>query len=99
LSKAINIVWSRRSQFDIERLYRFLLPETPRSARRAINEIHRSVLRLAAFPQSGRPIAELEGNRRELLIPFGDSGYALIYLFDGTTVEILSIKHQREAGY
>ena len=64
-----------------------------------MDEIRRSVVKLAAFPQSGRPIAELGSDRRELLIPFGDSGYALIYLFNGSTVEILSIKHQREAGY
>jgi len=57
------------------------------------------VLKLALFPNAGRPIPTLGGDRRELLIPFGDSGYALIYFFDGAIVEILSVKHQREAGY
>lgn len=94
-----RIVWSRRSQLDVQRLFRFLAPNSPRSAQRAIDEIRRAVQGLALFPQAGRPIPELGGDRRELLIPFGDSGYALIYLFDGSTVEILSIKHQREAGY
>jgi plasmid stabilization system protein ParE len=95
----IPIVWSRRSQADIQRLHRFLLPNSPRAAQRAVAEIRQSVLKLSAFPNAGRPIASLGGDRRELLIPFGDSGYALIYLFDGSAIQILSIRHQREAGY
>jgi plasmid stabilization system protein ParE len=95
----LPIVWSRRSQAEIQRLYRFLLPNSPRAAQRAVAEIRQSVLKLAAFPNAGRPVPALGGDRRELLIPFGDSGYTLIYFFDGFFVEILSVKHQREAGY
>jgi plasmid stabilization system protein ParE len=94
-----RIVWSRRSQRDMQRLYRFLAPNSLRAAQRAIHEIRKAVVKLALFPQAGRPVAELGGDRRELLVPFGDSGYTLIYLIDGSTVEILSIKHMREAGY
>jgi plasmid stabilization system protein ParE len=94
-----QIVWSRRSQGDLMRLYRFLAPNSPRAAQRAVHEIRKAVLKLAAFPEAGRPVAELGGDRRELLIPFGDSGYAMIYLFDGSIAEILSVKHMREAGH
>lgn len=95
----VRIVWSRRSQRDLQRLYRFLAPNSLRAAQRAVHEVRTAVLKLGTFPQAGRPVAELGGDRRELLIPFGDSGYALIYHFDGSTVEILTVKHRREAGY
>ena len=94
-----QIIWNRGSQRDLQRLYRFLLPSSPRAAQRAVGEIHRAVLKLATFPQAGRPVPELGGDRRELFIAFGDSGYALIYHFDGSVVEIMSVKHMREAGY
>ncbi|XXG19477.1 MAG: type II toxin-antitoxin system RelE/ParE family toxin [Ferrovum myxofaciens] len=36
---------------------------------------------------------------REWLIDFGDSGYVARYRFDGETVTILAVRHQKEAGY
>jgi len=38
-------------------------------------------------------------DHRELLIPFGGSGYALFYEVIGGNVLILAVKHQKEAGY
>ena len=35
---------------------------------------------------------------REWLIDFGDSGYAILYRFDGGMVAILAVRHQKEAG-
>ena len=37
--------------------------------------------------------------RRELPIPIGVSGYALVSELRGDTVVILALKYQREAGY
>jgi len=38
---------------------------------------------------------------RELIIPFGDSGYMALYHFDATadSVYVLAFRHQKEAGY
>lgn len=38
---------------------------------------------------------------RELVIPFGDSGYVALYLHDTNddTVYVLAFRHQHEAGY
>lgn len=36
---------------------------------------------------------------REWLIPFGDSGYVVLYRRDGDPAVVLAVKHQREAGY
>ncbi len=48
---------------------------------------------------AGRPADDLEPDHRELLIPFGGSGYAVFYEVQGEEVLILALKHQREAGY
>jgi plasmid stabilization system protein ParE len=46
-------------------------------------------------PWSGAP------DLRELLIPFGDSGYVALYRHVAArdTVVILALRHQTEAGY
>jgi len=36
---------------------------------------------------------------REWLIDFGDSGYVVLYRYDGETAVILAVRHQREAGF
>lgn len=48
----------------------------------------------------GRPVAG-RGNRRELLIPFGNSGYIALYRHDPSAdaVYILAFRHQKELGY
>ena len=51
-------------------------------------------------PEIGRPYDDL-GKLRELIIPFGDSGYVALYLFDKNvdSVFVLAFRHQKEAGY
>jgi hypothetical protein len=36
---------------------------------------------------------------REWLVAFGDSGYLVLYHYDGQSTAILAVRHQREAGY
>lgn len=55
--------------------------------------------RLAEHPEVGRPVEDLE-HGRELIIPFGDSGYLMLYRYvENEPVVVLAIRHQREAGY
>jgi hypothetical protein len=42
---------------------------------------------------------DLEPEHRELLIPFGASGYVIFYETLDNDVCILAVKHQKEAGY
>ncbi|WP_245519153.1 type II toxin-antitoxin system RelE/ParE family toxin [Neorhizobium sp. BT27B] len=48
----------------------------------------------------GRPFSDNEP-LRELLIPFGSSGYVALYRFEpaDNTGYILAFRYQREAGY
>jgi len=59
----------------------------------------RGVKTLAAHPEIGRAARGLSAEFREWFIPFGRSGYAVRYRFDGAAVAILAIRHGREAGY
>lgn len=55
---------------------------------------------LEAEPAIGRPF-ELAEELRELLIPFGESGYVALYRLDevADVVYLLAFRHQKEAGY
>ena len=60
--------------------------------------IRTAVEALALHPLIGRRI---EGDLRELVISYGDSGYIAVYryLVASDEVRILAIRHQREIGY
>ena len=60
---------------------------------------HQFVL-LETEPEIGRPFDDLP-ELRELIIPFGDSGYVAIYHHEikSDSVYVLAFRHQKEAGY
>jgi plasmid stabilization system protein ParE len=84
----------------MERCRDFLLERNPIAAGRAAEVIKRHLQMLGVHPEMGRPHAELP-ELRELLIPFGDSGYVALYRYIGgqETALVLAFRHQKEAGY
>jgi len=64
-----------------------------------VRTIRAAVQVIARQPGIGRPVDEMPPEFREWLIDFGDSGYVVLYRFDGQTAVILAVRHQREAGY
>lgn len=70
------------------------------AARRAAETIERHFALLGNRPEIGRPLPN-DPPLRELVIPFGDSGYVALYRFEphDDTVYVLAFRHQREAGY
>ena len=83
---------------DLERLHAFLQPKSPAAARRAAAVITEAVKGLRQHPGRGRPVEEMP-QCRELLIEFGDSGYVALYRHEDDQVTVLTLRHQREAGY
>lgn len=83
---------------DLQRLRDFLRTKNPEAARRAGDAIRQGVAILGTHPGVGRMLDDLPEQFREWLIDFGDSGYVARYRFDGETVTILAIRHQKEAG-
>ncbi|MBL4901823.1 MAG: type II toxin-antitoxin system RelE/ParE family toxin [Desulfocapsa sp.] len=64
---------------DIERLYGFLLKRDIQAARRARVAIAKAMLFLEDFPFSCRKVSSGNPFLREMLIPFGSSGYVALF--------------------
>ena len=94
-----SLIWAPSAAADVQRLYRFLRPKNPDAARRAVQAIRRGVKVLTLQAQIGRPIEDMPDEYREWLIDFGDSGYIVLYRYDGRMAVILAVRHQKEAGY
>jgi len=84
----------------LERCRRFLAAKAPEAARRAGQAIEQQLLLLESAPDIGRPLPEAP-ELRELVIPFGDSGYVALYRQElaDDAVYILAFRHQKEAGF
>ena len=67
---------------------------------RAGQVIEHQFARLETEPEIGRPFDDLP-ELRELIIPFGDSGYVALYRLEVKidSVYVLAFRHQKEAGY
>lgn len=91
--------WSDNALTPLVRVHAFLAESDPLAAQKTLDAIEAATDVLEQFPHAGRPADDLEPEHRELLIPFGASGYVVFYDVGEGHVLILSLKHQREAGY
>jgi len=93
-----TVYFSARALADLDRLFDFLAEHDPASASRAAQRIADATSILRDHPLIGRPV---RGEIRELVISSGRTGYVALYrLRNGVArAEILTIRHQREAGY
>lgn len=95
-----RVRYTKAAREDLCRLYAFLLEQDLRAARRAREAIGKSVEFLRELPFSCRKAAPDNPFLRELVIPFGATGYvALFEIEDNETVTILAVRHQREDDY
>ncbi|HUP92591.1 MAG TPA: type II toxin-antitoxin system RelE/ParE family toxin [Solimonas sp.] len=92
-----QLIYSERALADLGRLTDFL-QQDPVTAVETIDLITEAMQILQNHPYIGRPAEE---DLRELVISRGRSGYVALYCFEESleTVLVLSIRHQREAGY
>ena len=96
---------SPAAETDLERLFDFLLDQADTSedldrAQAAIDAIRATAQhRLAVTPFSFRKAAQSPA-QRELIIPFGGTGYVALYEIVSTSkVVVLAVRHQREEDY
>jgi plasmid stabilization system protein ParE len=90
------------AEADLLRLFDFLLELEFAAAEQARNAIARAIELLEVFPFSCRKALGGDGNPflRELIIPFGSSGYvALFEIENRDTFTLLAVRHQREEDY
>lgn len=95
----LKLLWTPDALRGVERAYRFLADKNPDAAQAAAGAIRRQAAILQRYPNAGRPADDLDPEHRELLIPFGASGYVLVYGVYGDTILVLAVRHQKEAGY
>jgi plasmid stabilization system protein ParE len=88
---------------DLERLYEFILTRDPEDfplAECALSAVHAGIMTLRSSPFTCRKANSHLPFLRELIIPFGGSGYvALFEIDDSDTVTILAVRHQLEDDY
>lgn len=84
---------------DLQRLRDFLRTKNPAAAKRAAAAISKAIQLLGQQSHIGRPAEGMDGAYRELLIDFGDTGYVALYRIDDDVITVLSVRHQKEAGY
>ena len=88
------------ARMGLERCRAFLQSKNPDASARAARVIKHQLTRRAQYPDIGRKVNN-ETELREWLIPFGASGYVVLYRTDMTkdAVILLAFRHQKEAGY
>lgn len=85
---------------DFDRLYGFLIAYDVNLAERAYQAIQNALLMLEEFPFSCRKAPGDNALIRELLVPFGSSGYIVLFRIDNDKiVTIAAVRHQREDDY
>jgi len=94
-----HLKWTENSLRGVQKVYRFLARYDLEAAQAAVKAIQSKASRLVKQPGIGRPADDLDPEHRELVIPFGASGYVLIYEVHQDYILILAVKHQKEAGY
>jgi plasmid stabilization system protein ParE len=95
-----NVRFTARAEEDLVRLYDFRLNRDVDAAERALHAIHAAVEVLRFSPFSCRKAAADKPFLRELIVPFGTSGYvALFEIEPGNVVTVLAVRHQREEDY
>lgn len=89
---------SRAAHDDLERLWQFLRESAPEHADAAVVEIIEGIGMLVSHSLVGRRV---EGEKRELVVSRGVTGYVVLYVFDPVSevVLVLRARHQRESGF
>jgi plasmid stabilization system protein ParE len=94
----MKIEWLVPAIHDLQRLREFILPHNKVAAQRAVRIIKGTVTLLESNPLIGKPVEELI-DYRDIIIPFGSSGYVLRYRIQQDTIFIVALKHGKEAGF
>jgi plasmid stabilization system protein ParE len=94
-----QVTYSPGAVRDLQRLRGYLFERNQAAARRAVNVLRKAFRSIGTHPLAGRTVDGLPDEVRELVIPFGDSGYLARYLVGEETVTVLAIRHQHEMDY
>ena len=95
--------FTEQAENDLVRLYEFVLARDEADwalAEQALGAIRNGLRSLEFTPFSFRKATPNNPFLRELVIPFGASGYVALYEIDREeTVTVMAVRHQREDDY
>ena len=98
-----KVRYTKDAEIDLVRLYEFILAKDEADwalAERALEAMGNAIRSLEFSPFSYRKAMPDTPFLRELIIPFGASGYvALFEIDDEKTATILAVRHQLEDDY
>lgn len=98
-----RVRFTRTAEIDLVRLYEFIIDRDPTDwdlAERALESIRDAIRGLERSPFSYRKAEGRSPMLRELVIPFGASGYVMLFEIESADrVTVLVVRHQREDDY
>lgn len=96
-----RIRFARSALKDLSRLTEYLVENSPDRARHAVPIIRDAVEVLRRLPWVGRiALEQSDRTLRELLVPFGSTGYVLLYrVGPASVVTVLAARHQLEERF
>lgn len=98
-----QVRFTQDAEDDLHQLYDFILDRDASDwtlAERALEAIRAGVGMLAFSPFACRKVRSAMPVLRELLVPFGASGYVVLFEIEpGNVVTVLAVRHQREDDY
>lgn len=98
--KRYRVRFTAQAQEDLVRLYDFFLDRDIDAAERALDTLRSAVEVLRFSPFSCRKAVANRPFLRELIVPFGSSGYVALFEIErGNRVNVLAVRHQREEDY
>jgi plasmid stabilization system protein ParE len=98
--KRYKVRFTAQAEEDLVRLYDFLLDRDINAAERALDTLRSAIELLRFSPFSCRKAVANRPFLRELIVPFGSSGYVALFEIDrGNRVNVLAVRHQREEDY
>jgi plasmid stabilization system protein ParE len=98
-----RVRFTPEAEADLVRLYEFILERDASDwtlAKRALRAIKEGFRILGLSPFTCRKAKTDTPLLRELVIPFGATGYVALFEIDNAeTVTVLAVRHQRESDY
>lgn len=104
---SVNLIITQPARLDLARVFNFLndLGAT-KQANEVMRLLEKSFAVIQRMPEIGRKYelsvnGETLPNVREVIVPYGKSGYSYLYVYDASNnqILILTVKHNRENAY
>jgi len=89
----MELQWTRRALTDLERLYEFLAPASPRAAALVVQALVDTPTRLLRHPRLGKRLDEFDPREVRRILA---GRYEIRYELTGATIYVLRLWHTRE---